>query len=61
MRAVADGLEADVVTMNQANDIDVLAERKLIPADWSKRLANGSAPTMSLVMQVWLEARYSII
>lgn len=47
IRAVADGLEADVVTMNQANDIDVLAERKLIPADWSKRLANGSAPTTS--------------
>ena len=38
-RAVIDGLEADVVTMNQANDIDVLASRgKLIPADWAKRL-----------------------
>ncbi len=47
IRAVADGLEADVVTMNQANDIDVLADRKLIPADWQKRLPNGSAPTTS--------------
>lgn len=47
IRAVADGLEADVVTMNQANDIDVLAERKLIPTDWRKRLPNGSAPTTS--------------
>lgn len=47
IRAVADGLEADVVTMNQANDIDVLFERKLIPKDWQKRLPNGSAPTTS--------------
>lgn len=46
-RAVSDGLEADVITMNQANDIDVLAERKLIPADWQKRLPNGSSPTAS--------------
>lgn len=46
-RAVADGLEADVITMNQANDIDVLAERKLIPANWQKRLPNGSSPTAS--------------
>jgi len=38
-RSVADGLEADVITMNQANDIDLLAERgALIPADWAKRL-----------------------
>lgn len=47
IRAVADGLEADVVSMNQANDVDVLAERKLIPADWQKRLPNASAPTTS--------------
>lgn len=47
IRAVADGLEADVVTMNQANDIDILAERKLIPADWQKRLPNASSPTTS--------------
>ncbi len=46
-RSVADGLEADVITMNQANDIDVLTERKLIPADWQKRLPNGSSPTTS--------------
>ena len=35
-RSVADGLEASVVTMNQANDIDMLAKRGLLPADWSK-------------------------
>lgn len=47
-RAVIDGLEADVVTMNQANDIDAIAERgKLLPADWAKRLPNNSAPTTS--------------
>ncbi len=47
-RSVIDGLEADVVTMNQANDIDAIAERgKLLPADWAKRLPNNSAPTTS--------------
>jgi sulfate transport system substrate-binding protein len=48
-RSVADGLEADVITMNQHNDIDILAERgKLIPADWARRLPNNSAPTTSV-------------
>jgi len=47
-RAVIDGLEADVVTMNQANDIDAIAERgKLLAPDWAKRLPNNSAPTTS--------------
>ena len=47
-RAVIDGLEADVVTMNQSNDIDAIAERgKLLPLDWAKRLPNNSAPTTS--------------
>ncbi|MFL6662445.1 MAG: sulfate ABC transporter substrate-binding protein, partial [Rhizobacter sp.] len=47
-RAVIDGLEADVVTMNQANDIDAIAERgKLLPPDWAKRLPDNSAPTTS--------------
>ncbi|OYU00381.1 MAG: thiosulfate transporter subunit [Burkholderiales bacterium PBB1] len=48
-RSVVDGLEADVITMNQANDIDVLADRGgLVPADWAKRLPDNSAPTTSL-------------
>jgi sulfate transport system substrate-binding protein len=48
-RSVADGLEADVITMNQANDIDILFERgKLIPQDWAKRLPNNSSPTTSV-------------
>jgi sulfate transport system substrate-binding protein len=50
-RAVLDGLEADVVTMNQASDIDVLATRgKLLPADWAKRLPDNSAPTTSVTV-----------
>lgn len=47
-RAVIDGLEADVISMNQANDIDILYEKgHLIPKDWQKRLPNNSAPTTS--------------
>lgn len=50
-RSVADGLEADVITMNQANDIDILAERgQLIPADWARRLPDNSAPTTSVTV-----------
>ena len=48
-RSVVDGLEADVITMNQHNDSDILAERgRLVPADWAKRLPNNSAPTTSI-------------
>lgn len=43
--AVINGLEADVVTMNQAPDIDILVERGgLVAADWRKRLPNDAAP-----------------
>jgi sulfate transport system substrate-binding protein len=46
--SVVNGLEADVVTMNQSNDIDLLASRGgLLPADWAKRLPNSSAPYTS--------------
>lgn len=46
--SVAGGLEADVVTMNQSNDIDVLVEKGgLVPADWRKRLPNNAAPYTS--------------
>ncbi len=48
-RSVIDGLQADVITMNQAIDIDALAERgSLVPANWATRLPNGSAPTTSV-------------
>jgi sulfate transport system substrate-binding protein len=47
-RSVADGLEADIISMNQAPDIDILYERsKLIPKDWQKRLPNASSATNS--------------
>ena len=49
-RAVVDGLEADVVTMNQSIDVDILAEKGLIPADWAKRLPNGSVPFTSTMV-----------
>lgn len=45
--SVANGLEADVVTMNQTTDIDLLARSGLIPADWRQRLSNDSAPYTS--------------
>jgi sulfate transport system substrate-binding protein len=41
-RSLIDGLDADVVTMNQSIDVDILAENKLISSDWAKRLPNGS-------------------
>ena len=48
-RSVVDGLEADVITMNQHNDIDLLAQRGgLVPADWAKRLPHNSSPTTSV-------------
>lgn len=50
-RAVIDGLEADVVTLALAYDIDAIHERaKLIPADWQKRLPHNSAPYTSTIV-----------
>jgi sulfate transport system substrate-binding protein len=50
-RAVIDGLEADVVTLALAYDIDAIAEKaKLIPTDWQKRLPNNSSPYTSTIV-----------
>lgn len=49
-RAVADGLEASVVTMNQANDIDMLADRGLVAKDWAKKFPNNAAPYYSTMV-----------
>ncbi len=49
-RFVADGLDAAVVTMNQANDIDLLVERGLVAPDWSARFAHGAAPFFSTMV-----------
>jgi sulfate transport system substrate-binding protein len=46
-RAVIDGLDADVVTLALAADIDAIAGRGLLPADWQKRLPKNSAPYQS--------------
>jgi len=50
-RAVIDGLEADVVTLALAADIDAIATNgKLLPADWQKRLPHNSAPYTSTIV-----------
>ena len=50
-RAVIDGLEADVVTMALAQDIDAIADKAgLLPKDWAGRLPNHSAPYTSTIV-----------
>ena len=50
-RSVIDGLEADVVTLALAYDIDAIAERgKLLPPDWQKRLPQNSTPYTSTIV-----------
>ncbi|TBW40695.1 sulfate ABC transporter substrate-binding protein [Siculibacillus lacustris] len=50
-RSVIDGLDADVVTLALAADIDAIArETKKIPADWQKRLAHNSSPYTSTIL-----------
>jgi sulfate transport system substrate-binding protein len=49
-RAVADGLEADVVTMNTTTDIDFLANAGVVAKDWAKRFPQNAAPTTSTML-----------
>jgi sulfate transport system substrate-binding protein len=49
-RSVIDGLQADVVTLALGYDIDVLAERGLVAADWQRRLPHNSAPYTSTIV-----------
>jgi len=49
-RAVIDGLEADVLTLALAFDIDAVAEAGLLPKDWQKRLPNNSSPYTSTIV-----------
>ena len=50
-RSVIDGLEADVVTLALAYDIDEIADKaKLLPADWQKRLPHASSPYTSTIV-----------
>ncbi len=49
-RAVLDGLEADVVTLALAYDVDVLADKGLLAKDWQARLPNASSPYTSTIV-----------
>ncbi|MFN8751374.1 MAG: sulfate ABC transporter substrate-binding protein, partial [Betaproteobacteria bacterium] len=50
-RSVIDGLDADVVTLALAYDIDEIASRgKLLPQAWQKRLPDNSAPYTSTIV-----------
>jgi sulfate/thiosulfate-binding protein len=51
-RAVIDGLQADVVTLALAGDIDAMARKGLIQADWEKRLPGNSSPYTSPIVLV---------
>jgi len=52
-RSVIDGLEADVVTLALAGDIDVLnKEAQLLPADWQTKLPDNSSPYTSTIVFV---------
>lgn len=50
-RSVIDGLDADVVTLALAKDIDEIAEKaRLLPAEWQKRLPHNSTPYTSTIV-----------
>jgi sulfate/thiosulfate-binding protein len=49
-RTVIDGLEADVVTLALAYDIDAIAERGLVNPQWQKRLTHNSSPYTSTIV-----------
>lgn len=50
-QAVINGLEADVVTLALAYDIDAVSKQaRLLPADWQKRLSNNSTPYTSTIV-----------
>ena len=49
-RSVVDGLEADVVTLALAYDIDAVAKAGLLPKNWQARLPNNSSPYTSTIV-----------
>jgi sulfate transport system substrate-binding protein len=49
-RAVNDGLDADVVTMNTTTDIEFLASKGIVAADWTKRYPHSASPTSSTML-----------
>lgn len=49
-RAVADGLAADVVTMNTTTDVDFLADKGVVAKDWRAKFPHNAAPTTSTML-----------
>ena len=49
-RAVNDGLDADVVTMNTTTDVEFLANAGIVAKDWTKRFPHNAAPTSSTML-----------
>jgi len=49
-RTVIDGLEADVVTLALAYDIDAISEKGLLPANWQSRLPHNASPYTSTIV-----------
>ena len=49
-RAVNDGLDADVVTMNTTTDVDFLASTGAVAKDWTKKFPNNASPTSSTML-----------
>jgi len=52
VRAVADGLDADVVTMNQATDIQFLADQGLVAKDWTTKFPGNASPYTSTMVLI---------
>ncbi len=49
-RSVIDGIEADVVTLALAYDIDAIADKGILPLDWQKRLPHNASPYTSTIV-----------
>jgi sulfate transport system substrate-binding protein len=49
-RAVNDGLDADVVTMNTTTDVEFLAQSGVVAKDWKKRFPHNASPTYSTML-----------
>ena len=49
-RAVADGLAADVVTMNTTTDVEFLASQGVVAKDWAQKFPHNAAPTTSTML-----------
>jgi len=49
-RAVNDGLDADVVTMNTTTDVNFLASTGIVAKDWTKRFPSNASPTTSTML-----------